>query len=182
MLFSVRDYGCGLTSENQIRIFEPFFQVENSSRRKHGGTGLGLAICRGIVEAQKGKLWVESKEGKGSKFTFTVPLKPVRNIEPIKVLFSSKKLIERKICEEFKTILGPLGDSEFYDLKSKNALAKDDILEYIDYLTDLHIIPQHQGSNFKYKIGEIFGEEKTIINKIDDTTYCNPEDEVLGRN
>ena len=182
ILFSVRDYGCGLTSENQIRIFEPFFQVESSSRRKHGGTGLGLAICRGIVEAQKGKLWVESKEDKGSKFSFTIPLKPIRNIEPIKILFSSKKLIERKICEELKTILGPLGDSEFNDLKNKNALGKEDLLEYIDYLTDLHIITHDKGSNFKYKIGEIFGEEKTVINKIEDTTYCNPEDEVLERN
>jgi len=182
ILFSVRDYGCGLSSENQIRIFEPFYQVESSTRRKHGGTGLGLAICRGIVEAQKGKIWVESKEGKGSKFYFTIPLEPIRKIEPIKVLFSSKKLIERKICEEFKTILGPLGNSEFYELKSKNALGKEDIFEYIDSLTDLHIIPHEKGLNFKYKIGGIFGEEKTIINKNNDTTYCTPEEEVLGRN
>ncbi len=182
ILFSVRDYGCGLTSENQIRIFEPFFQVESSSRRKHGGTGLGLAICRGIVEAQKGKIWVESKQDKGSKFSFTIPLKPIKNIEPIKVLFSSKKLIEKKICEEFKTVLGPLGNSEFNDLKSKNALGKDDLFEYINSLTDLHIIPQEKGTNFKYKIGGIFGEEKTIINKKNDAAYDAPEDEVLERN
>jgi hypothetical protein len=182
ILFSVRDYGCGLTDENQIRIFEPFYQVENSSRRKHGGTGLGLAICRGIVEAQKGKIWVESKEGKGSKFFFTVPLEPVRNIEPIKVLFSSKKLIESKICEEFKSVLGPLGNSEFIELKSKNALCKDDLFEYIDSLTDKHIIPQEKGSNFKYKIGGIFGEEKTVINNENDTLCDKREDEVLGRN
>jgi hypothetical protein len=181
ILFSVRDYGCGLTYENQIRIFEPFYQVESSSRRKHGGTGLGLAICRGIVEAQKGKIWVESKEGKGSKFFFTVPLEPVRNIEPIKVLFSSKKLIEKKICEEFRTVLGPLGNSEFDDLKSKNALRKDDLFDYIDYLTDLHIIPLEKGTSFKYKIGGIFGEEKTVINKENNSTYNN-EDEVFIRN
>jgi len=181
ILFSVRDYGCGLNSENQIRVFEPFYQVENSSRRKHGGTGLGLAICRGIVEAQKGKIWVESKEGKGSKFFFTIPLEPVRNIEPIKVLFSSKKLIERKICEEFKSILGPLGYSEFNDLKSKNSLGKDDLLNYIDSLTDLHIIPLEKGMNFKNKIGGIFGEEKTVINNENDS-MCDFEDEVLVRN
>lgn len=180
--FSVRDYGCGLTSENQIRIFEPFFQVESTTRRKHGGTGLGLAICRGIIEAQKGKLWVESKPGKGSKFYFTLPLKPVRKIEPIKVLFSPKSLIERKIREEFRTILGPLGNAEFMDLKSKNALGKDDIFEYIDSLTDLHIIPQEKGFNFKNRIGDIYGEEKEIINMKDDTDYYIPEDEVVGRN
>ncbi|KYK33553.1 MAG: hypothetical protein AYK22_06550 [Thermoplasmatales archaeon SG8-52-3] len=181
ILFSVKDYGCGLNSENQIRIFEPFYQVENSSHRKHGGTGLGLAICRGIVEAQKGKLWVESKEGRGSKFSFTVPLKPVKNIEPIKVLFSSKKLIENKICEEFKTVLGPLGNSEFDELKNKNSLGKDDLFEYIDSLTELHIIPEKKGENFKNNIGGIFGEEKTIINKENDTNYCIQEDEVVGR-
>jgi len=182
ILFSVRDYGCGLSSDNQIRVFEPFYQVESSSRRKHGGTGLGLAICRGIVEAQKGKIWVESKEGKGSKFSFTVPLTPIRNIEPIKVLFSSKKLIEKKICEEFKSVLGPLGNSEFDDLKSKNALAKEDLFEYIDSLTELHIIPQKKGEYFKNNVGEIFGEEKTVINKNVDTNYNSLEDEVLVRN
>jgi signal transduction histidine kinase len=181
ILFSVRDYGCGLTCENQIRIFEPFYQVESSSRRKHGGTGLGLAICRGIVEAQKGKIWVESKEGKGSKFFFTVPLEPVRNVEPIKVLFSSKKLIEKKICDEFKTVLGPLGDTEFNDLKSKNALGKNDLFDYIDSLTDLHIIPINKGTIFKNIIGEIFGEEKTVINK-ENISNLNIEDEVLVRN
>lgn len=182
ILFSVRDHGCGLTTENQIRIFEPFFQVENTNRRKHGGTGLGLAICRGIIEAQKGKLWVESKPDKGSKFCFTLPLKPVREIEPIKVLFSPKSLIERKIREEFKTILGPLGNAEFIDLKSKNALGKEDIFDYIDSLTDLHIIPQEKGLNFKNRIGDIYGEEKENININNDTDYYIKEDEVVGRN
>jgi len=89
--FSVQDFGCGLNSENQIRIFEPFYQVESANKRRFGGTGLGLAICRGIIESQKGKIWVESQLGRGSKFSFTVPLKPVINIEPIKVLFSQKR-------------------------------------------------------------------------------------------
>ena len=113
ILFTVKDYGCGLSSENQLKIFEPFYQVESSIKRKYGGTGLGLTICRGIVESQKGKIWVESQLGKGSKFYFTVPLIPVKNIQPIKVLFSQKDLLERKIHEEFKTILGPLGELEF---------------------------------------------------------------------
>ncbi len=121
ILFSVRDYGCGLSSENQLRIFEPFYQVENTSKRKHGGTGLGLAICRGIVESQNGKIWVESKEGKGSKFNFTVPLEPVRDIKPIKVLFSNKSKIEKKIRDEFEAILGPLGEIEFYELKNNSS-------------------------------------------------------------
>jgi len=157
---SVKDYGCGLTTENQLRIFEPFYQVENANRRRHGGTGLGLAICRGIVESQKGKIWVESKENMGSKFSFTLPLEPVRDIKPIKVLFSQKGIIERKIKEEFETELGPLGSIEFEELKNKNAINKDDIFDYINYLVDKFIIPADRGLIFKNKLDIIYGELK----------------------
>jgi signal transduction histidine kinase len=164
ILFSVRDFGCGLSSENQIRIFEPFYQVESANKRRYGGTGLGLAICRGIIESQKGKIWVDSKIDRGCKFYFTVPLTPVINIEPIKVLFSQKSTIEKKINEEFKTVLGPLGDTEFNDLKLKNALNKDDLNKYIDSLTTQYIIPNETCMYFKSKIRKIFGEEKLSIN------------------
>lgn len=179
--FSVKDYGCGLTPENQIRIFEPFYQVESAARRRHGGTGLGLAICRGIVESQKGKVWVESKYGYGSKFCFTFPLEPVRKIEPIKVLFSQKGSIEKKVREEFKAILGPLGNIEFNELKSKNALGKDDLFEYIDSLTELHILENKQGLDFKSKIGQIFGDEKEDINEEEKMSNNNVLDEVVKR-
>jgi len=164
IFFSVKDYGCGLTSENQLRIFEPFYQVENASRRKHGGTGLGLAICRGIVESQNGKIWVESKSGKGSKFNFTIPLEPVRDIKPIKVLFSNKGTIERKIKEEFKIVLGPLGENEFIELKNKNAIDKEDLEEYINFLIEKFIIPYDRGEDFKNRISKIFGYEKDLNN------------------
>ncbi|MCJ7570886.1 MAG: ATP-binding protein [Candidatus Thermoplasmatota archaeon] len=104
ILFSVHDYGCGLTPENQIRVFEPFYQVENANRNLHDGTGLGLAVCRGIVKSQKGKIWVKSKINHGSKFYFTFPLNPVREIEPIKVLFSQKKIIDKKVKEELEVV------------------------------------------------------------------------------
>lgn len=183
ILFTVRDYGCGISKENQIRIFEPFFQVESPIKRKYGGTGLGLTICRGIVESQKGKIWVKSQLGKGSKFCFTIPLTPVKNIEPIKVLFSQKELIERKIQEEFKTELGPLGEVEFYELKNKNALSKDDLIKYIDSLTGLYIIIPEKSNEFKNKIREIFGEEKEIINEEKNNMECiNLEEGMLKRN
>ncbi len=181
--FSVRDYGCGLSSENQIRIFEPFYQVENSTRRKHGGTGLGLTICRGIVESQKGKIWVESQLGKGCKFYFTVPLKPVTDIEPIKILFSQKDIMERKIHEEFKTVLGPLGEVEFNELKNKNALSKDDLIKYIDSLTNLYILYPEKSNDFKNKIREIFGEEKEpLVKKKNEILYYDDLEEVIKRN
>jgi len=181
MLFSVRDHGCGLNSENQIRIFEPFYQVENANRRRHGGTGLGLAICRGIVESQNGKIWVESQPGKGCKFSFTIPLKPVRQIKPIKILFSHKGTIERKLKEEFQSILGPLGINEFKELKSKNALGRDDLIEYIDTLTNQYIIPEERGIDFKNRIDRILGCEKDVINEKGDTSLDCLGDEVFRR-
>jgi len=99
VLFYIKDQGCGLSSENQIKVFEPFYQVEKTSCRKYGGTGLGLTICRGIVESQKGKIWVESKPGEGCTFYFTIPHKPVRETEPIKDLFSPRNLTQNKLKE-----------------------------------------------------------------------------------
>ena len=160
ILFSVKDYGCGLTPEDQINVFEPFYQVDKAASKEYGGTGLGLAICRGIIESQKGKIWVESKPGEGCKFYFTIPMQPVKNIEPIKILFSQKSNLEKKIKEEFETMLGPLGLGEFNELKNKNALWKDDIFEYIDSLTEQYILTYEQGKDFKNRIRYIFGVEK----------------------
>lgn len=74
MAISVKDTGIGIPAEHLEKIFEKFYQVENSLQRSHGGTGLGLAITKGLVEAQKGKIFVRSEPGKGSIFTFTLPL------------------------------------------------------------------------------------------------------------
>lgn len=73
--FSVTDAGIGIAEDHQERIFNSFEQADKSTTRKYGGTGLGLAICKGIVNAMGGKIWVESKLGKGSKFSFEVELK-----------------------------------------------------------------------------------------------------------
>ncbi len=159
ILFIIKDNGLGMSTEDQLRVFEPFYQIEDHLNRKHGGTGLGLAICRGIVESQKGKIWVESTKDKGSTFYFTIPLKPVEEIEPIKVLFSSKSEIENKIMEEFTSILGPMGIVEFDDLKNKNSLKQDDLLFYIDTLENQNIINTKLAEKFKINIGKIYGIE-----------------------
>ncbi|MFC1901485.1 ATP-binding protein [Chloroflexota bacterium] len=70
---SVTDSGVGIPAEDQEKIFEPFCQLDNSLTREKGGTGLGLAIARQIVESHGGRIWVNSKYGRGSRFTFTLP-------------------------------------------------------------------------------------------------------------
>lgn len=69
----VSDTGCGIPLESKERIFEEFYRVENPINEQVKGTGLGLALVKHIIEAHGGKIWVESKIGAGSTFSFTLP-------------------------------------------------------------------------------------------------------------
>jgi len=71
---SVVDNGIGIKKEDQKKIFEPFYQLDNPLIKGKTGTGLGLALARQIIEKHGGKIWVESEYGKGSRFSFTLPL------------------------------------------------------------------------------------------------------------
>jgi signal transduction histidine kinase len=70
----VADSGIGIAPEKQVRIFEPFFQVDQSSTREYGGTGLGLTLVKSYIEAHGGHVWVDSELGRGSAFTVTLPV------------------------------------------------------------------------------------------------------------
>jgi PAS domain S-box-containing protein len=85
--FFVKDTGLGISDSQKIIIFERFRQANDTVSRTHEGSGLGLAISKAYVEMLGGKLWVESEEGKGSTFYFTIP-------------FHSEYVIKEKIVAE----------------------------------------------------------------------------------
>ena len=75
-LINITDQGIGVSPEYIDHIFERFYRVRNTASRQYSGIGLGLFVARAIVEAHGGHIWVESNEGLGSTFSFTLPRAP----------------------------------------------------------------------------------------------------------
>ena len=73
VVFTIEDNGSGIPFEKINNLFKKFYQVDTSTKRKHGGTGLGLAICKGIV-GHGGKIWVDTKHTQGAMIKFTLPI------------------------------------------------------------------------------------------------------------
>ncbi len=94
--FSVADTGIGISEEQQKRLFNSFEQADDTTARKYGGTGLGLAISKSIVEKMGGKIWIESEQGKGAKFSFDIKLDAAPEIDN-KVLFDEIKPSDLKV-------------------------------------------------------------------------------------
>ena len=73
--FFVKDTGVGIPPEHQAKVFDRFYQIDSAVSRQYSGTGLGLSICKAYVELMGGSIWLNSKPGTGSTFSFTLPYK-----------------------------------------------------------------------------------------------------------
>jgi signal transduction histidine kinase/ActR/RegA family two-component response regulator len=100
--FFVRDTGIGIPPDKRNIIFERFRQIEEGSTRKYGGTGIGLYISKHIIELLGGRIWVESEEGHGSSFYFTLPYATVQEREGTTKVFTPA---DRNYDWEGKTIV-----------------------------------------------------------------------------
>ncbi|GEN44644.1 cell wall metabolism sensor histidine kinase WalK [Alkalibacillus haloalkaliphilus] len=74
ILTQVSDEGVGIPTENLEKVFDRFYRVDKARTRQLGGTGLGLAIAKELIEAHDGKIWADSREGKGTTISFSLPL------------------------------------------------------------------------------------------------------------
>ncbi|HEY0393337.1 MAG TPA: response regulator [Candidatus Elarobacter sp.] len=118
--FSVTDTGPGIAPEAAERLFEPFRQADQSTRRRFGGTGLGLSISRRIVELMGGRIGFDSSLGRGSTFWFTIPFMRVdEDVEPAigetlrgaRILVVDQEAVARQVVDQYLLAWGAIASS-----------------------------------------------------------------------
>jgi len=151
--FSVKDSGIGMTQEQQSKLFQKFVQTEDNITRLYGGTGLGLSISKELVELMDGTMEIESEEGVGTTFSFTLPLVELEKdsftlktekIDPnsINVLIGSKILLVEDNAINQEIILGLLENSGIIIDVANNGQEAVDKFEKDKYeliLMDVHM-------------------------------------------
>lgn len=120
--FAIQDTGIGISADNTGRLFEPLFQVDGTTTRRHGGTGMGLALCKRLCDAMNGRLWVESEPGRGSTFfvevtvdRFVVETAPVSRPAVLWTDDSMTAMLATRVIEKAGSSV--LAAASFEDLK-----------------------------------------------------------------
>ena len=134
LFVEVKDTGIGIPDEKQTSLFSAFSQLDSSTTRKYGGSGLGLSICKNLIDLMGGSIGVESEEGKGSVFYFSVPLEIVADREDEPVLdvshsiivadrnFSTREAVSQYLKERYENVVcASSGKEVISKLKSKAA-------------------------------------------------------------
>ncbi|MFH1119185.1 MAG: cache domain-containing protein [Bacteroidota bacterium] len=182
LLFYIQDTGIGISIENQEIIFKRFRQALHNGKRHQGGTGLGLAISQHIVGLLGGKIWVESSQGQGSTFFFTIPYKPVDSSQtdagsksPERALFfdwSSKTLlVVEDVDSNFNYISAALARTGIKLLRSTDGLSGVDVC-LSDKTIDLVIMDFNLPGFDGYEATRQIKQHRPSLPVIAQTTYA----------
>lgn len=166
LIFTIKDTGIGMSSEEKKKIFQAFSQADSSISRKFGGTGLGLIISKNLVEIMGGKIWFESEAGVGSSFYFNVELKKDKNsekIDDIEIKLENKKIliiddseISLEILEEY---LKNIGGTVEKSMSGKDGIKKIRNNKYDMIIIDWNM-PELNGIDTIKKIREEFSPDE----------------------
>lgn len=171
--FKVIDKGIGIPAKNLANIFDVFTEAHNTTARRYGGTGLGLAICKKLVEMMRGQIWVDSVEGQGSTFHFTIifgykphvtsklkdDAKPQdindslpENIQHLRILVAEDNMINQKISvkilEKFGwEVTAVVNGQEVLDILNKQSfdvILMDDQMPVLDGVAATQVIRREE--------------------------------------
>ncbi len=134
--FTISDTGIGIDEDKLKQVFNSFEQAYTDTNRKFGGTGLGLSISKKLIDIHKGKIWAESKKGKGSQFHFTIPYQIAQEQEKTEVASTTTSI--DNISDQLKGIKVLLVEDNAF-----NAIVAQEELE--DAIEDVTIVVAENG-------------------------------------
>ena len=127
IVISVEDHGIGIDPKNHGVIFEEFRQVDASVKREFGGTGLGLALVRKFIELQGGSVRVDSAPGKGSTFSFVLPVRSraavvsrTQELEPFEQRVADRVLVVEDDANAYELISAALGSAGYLAIRARH--------------------------------------------------------------